>query len=90
MYDTPADIEKRIARMMAERTPAERLRMASSMFDAGKKLMTAGLLRENSTLNEAQLRARIFLRLYGDCFSHEEIERIMKRIPNMQLDGDFE
>lgn len=90
MYDTSPEIEERMARMIAEKTPAERLRMASSMFDAAKKLMIAGLLRENSTLNEAQLRARIFLRLYGDCFSKEEVKRIMEHIPNMQLDGDFE
>lgn len=84
MNDTPPEIEARITRMMAERTPAERLRMASGMFDTAKTLMRAGLLRENPTLNEAKIRARIFMRMYSDCFSAEEIERIMKRIPNMQ------
>ena len=74
--------------MMAERTPSERLRMASSMFNTARKLMRAGLLHENPSLNEAQLRARIFVRMYGDCFSREEIGKIMKSIPNMQLDTD--
>jgi len=86
MSDTSVDIEKRMSQMIAQRTPAERLKMASSMFDLGKKLMVAGLLRENNSLNEAQIRARIFLRLYGECYSQAEIERIVKRIPNMQLD----
>ena len=88
MRDTSPDIEARVARMMAERTPTERMRMAFSMFNTAKELITAGLLRENPSLNEAQLRARIFVRMYGDCFSREEIERIVKSIPNMQLDED--
>lgn len=88
MSDTSVDIEKRMLQMIARRTPSERLKMASSMFDLGKKLMVAGLLRENGSLNEAQLRARIFLRLYGDCYSQAEIEKIVKCIPNMQLDMD--
>lgn len=88
MNDTPRDVEMRMMQMFAQRTPAERLRMASSMFDAGKKLMEAGLRRENPSLNEAQLRTRIFIRLYGDCYSQEKIEKIVKHIPNMQLDED--
>ena len=86
MSDTSVDIEKRMSEMIARRTPVERLKMASSMFDLGKKLMVAGLQQEYGSLNEAQIRARIFLRLYGDCYSQAEIERIVKRIPNMQLD----
>ena len=88
LSDTTLDIEKRMSRMIARRTPVERLKMASSMFDSARKLMAAGLLRENGALNEAQLRTRIFLRLYGECYSQEEIERIVKCIPNMQLDTD--
>jgi hypothetical protein len=86
MDDTPPDIEKRMAAMMAARTPTERLRMASSMFDAGRELMKAGLLHELGPLNEAQLRAQMFMRMYSDCFTQSEIDRIMSTIPNMQLD----
>ena len=88
LSDTTLDIEKRMSRMIARRTPVERLKMASSMFDSARKLMAAGLLRENGSLDEAQLRTRIFLRLYGECYSQAEIERIVKCIPNMQLDTD--
>lgn len=84
MNDTPPDIEDRIARMMAERTPADRLRMASSMFDSAKTLMRAGLLREDASLTEPQIRARIFLRFYGESFSAPEIDRIIHHIPGMQ------
>jgi hypothetical protein len=75
-----------MARMMAEKSPQERLRMASSMFDAGRKLVEAGLRNENGDLTEAQMRARMFVRIYGEDFSEEEIKKIAGKIPNMQLE----
>lgn len=86
MKDTNPDIEQRISSMMAAKSPAERLRMASSMFETCKALMRAGLLRKNPALDEAGLRGQIFLRLYGDEFTESEIGRIIDRIPNMRLD----
>jgi|WetSurMetagenome_2_1015567.scaffolds.fasta_scaffold135792_3 hypothetical protein len=86
MNDTPLGIEIKIREMIALRTPAERLRMASGMFDAGKQLMIVGLRRENARLNEAQLRGRLFVRMYGDSFSPEEIKKIAAEIPHLQLD----
>ena len=88
MSDTSLNIEKRMAQMIALRTPLERLRMASSMFDMGRKLMKAGLQNENGLLNEAQLRTQMFLKLYGESFTNAEIKRIVNTIPNMQLDTD--
>jgi hypothetical protein len=84
--DTPLDIEKRMIGMIASKSPAERLRMASGMFDAGKKLVIAGLLMENSRLSEAQLRGRLLVRMYGDGFSREKLKTIAAGMPRMQLD----
>jgi hypothetical protein len=89
MYDTPPEIEERMIQLISRKTPTERLRMVSSMYDFAKKLVIAGLLLENKNLNEAQLRTRTFIRMYSDCFTREQIERIVKRIPNMQLDPDY-
>ena len=88
MSDTTPEMEKRFAAMMAAKSPAERLRMASSMFETGKALMRAGILRKNPALDEAGLRGQIFVRLYGDEFTESEISRIVERIPNMRLDTD--
>ncbi len=88
MNDTALSIEKRMVLMIASRTPVERLRMAASMFDSGKKLMKAGLQNENGLLNDAQLRTQMFLKLYGDSFTQAEIKQIVNTIPNMQLDMD--
>lgn len=85
MNDTTPEIEKRISAMMAAKTSAERLRMAGSMFDTGITLLRAGLKRQNPELSEGQLRAQVFLRLYGEDFSASEIKRIASRMPNMEL-----
>jgi len=62
--------------LFAERTPAERLRMASGMFDTGIALMKAGILDKQPDLTESELKIAIFRRLYYDCFSEEEMNRI--------------
>ena len=72
--------------MMAAKTPEERLKMASSMFDAGRKLVEAGLRDQYGQLSEAQMRARVFVRMYGEDFTEEEIKKIAGKIPNMRID----
>ena len=84
--DTPKEIEELMIRLMAQKTPVERLRMASSMFDTGRRLMIAGLRKEYGPLTEAQLRAKIFMRLYREDFSDAELKKIIKHLPDMQLD----
>ena len=80
MNDTPKSVTKRISEMLASRTSAERLKMASGMFESGKKLLRAGLLQENKNLTEMQLREKIFTRLYGEDFSNKEIHQIFRAI----------
>jgi hypothetical protein len=85
MTDTPMRMEKRYQEMILSRTPAERLKMASGMYDSGKKLVISGIQKEGRLLNASQLRAQLFLRMYGNDFSATEIEKIMSRIPDMEL-----
>jgi hypothetical protein len=73
--------------MIARKTPAERLRMASSMFESGKKLIVAGLAKEEPSLTGAQIRGRVFQRLYGDCFTLRKIREIASRLPEVELSG---
>lgn len=88
MRDTSPDIEQRFASMIAARSPAERLMMASSMFETGRSLLRIGLKRQNPAISEEQLRAQMFLRLYGDDFTKSEFSRIISSIPNMELNAD--
>lgn len=86
MHDTPTRIEQRYKEMLLSRSPAERLRMASRMYDTGRKLVIAGIQKESQQLSDSQLRRQFFLRLYGNSFPSADIERIMSKIPNIQLD----
>jgi hypothetical protein len=80
MTDTPVSIEKQMALMMARKTPVERLRMVSSMFDTGKALMIAGLRRHNPSMNNTQLRAAVFRRLYGKDLSRSRAEAVVRHL----------
>ena len=88
MDDTQATIEQRYKEMLLSRSPLERLKMASRMYDSGRKLVISGILKGRPHLDTSRLRAQLFLRMYGNDFTAAERERIIKKIPNMQLDTD--
>ena len=88
MDETPAKIEQRYKEMLLSKPPLERLKMASRMYDSGRKLVMSGILKDRPHLDASRLRAQLFLRMYGNDFTAKERERIIKKIPNMQLDTD--
>lgn len=85
MHDTSPEMEARMLEMMAKKTPEERLRMACSMLAAAKLLVRSGIIHEDPTLTEAQIRGRMFLRFYGDDFPEAEIKRIAAQMPEMEI-----
>jgi hypothetical protein len=78
MHDTSSQLTQRMAQMIAQKSPAQRLRMAADMYDMGKKLARAGITRANPHLNHRELKVRLFERLYGDDFSPEHYEKIVR------------
>ncbi len=86
MSDTPTQIQQRYKEMLMSRTPTERLRMVSRMYDSGRKLVIAGIQNGKQHLNASQLRGQLFLRMYGNDFSAADIKKIINKIPDMQLD----
>ena len=88
MSDTTTQIQQRYKEMIMSLTPTERLRMVSRMYDSGRKLVIAGIQNERQHLNSSQLRGQLFLRMYGSDFTAADRERIINRIPNMQLDEE--
>ncbi len=88
MNDTSAKIKQLYNEMLLSKSPLERLRMASRMYDSVKKLAISGLLKDRQHLNPSRLRGELFLRIYGNDFSVAERERIMEKLSNMQLDAD--
>ncbi len=79
MNDTSPEIQSILDSMMSSKTPKQRLKMVFSMFESSKKMIKASLENEKgSHLSEAELKTGIFLRLYSDLFSQDEIAKIFK------------
>ena len=62
MDDTPTKIKRRYNEMLLSKSPLERLRMASGMYDSAKKLATAGILKERQHLDRSRFRGELFLK----------------------------
>ena len=74
--------------MLLSKSPLERLRMTSRMYDSVKKLATSGLLKERQDIDPSRLRGELFLRIYGNDFSVTERKRIVEQIHNAQQNRD--
>lgn len=75
MRDSQDNIDQRLRAMVASKTPAERLRMASGMFDTARALILAGTGEKHG-----DVRGVLFNRLYAVDFSDNERGRILKHI----------
>ncbi len=84
MNDTDSDVQRRLDAMYAVLSPAERVKKTLGMFETAKELVRAGLLNQNPSMEEDEIKTRIFLRFYSDCFDREEIERITSSVPGMK------
>lgn len=62
MNDTTPEIEEKIHKMMMARSGAERVAMASAMFDAARRIILASLPGD---LSDEELKRRLFERIYG-------------------------
>jgi hypothetical protein len=80
MRDTSAEIDMKMIELFARQTPTQRLAKACDMFDCAKQLVIAGLMQAQGELSKSQLRAQVFLRLYGDCFAPQERELIARSV----------
>ena len=67
--------------MLLSKSPIERLRMVSRMYDSVKKLAISGILMERPHLELSRLPGELFLRIYGNDFSNTEKKQILKKIP---------
>ena len=88
MNDTPAKIRQLYNEMLLSKSPLERLRLVSRMYDSVQKLAISGILKERRNLDPPRLRRELFFRIYGNDFPSADRERIVKKIPNMQLGTD--
>lgn len=85
MNDTPKEVEDRYRKMLLSLPVLERLRMASRMHNSARRILIAGIKNELGDIGEARLRGELFRRMYGNDFTPEELEKIVSRMPNMEL-----
>ena len=80
MSDTHPDAAERYARALMSKSPAERLRMACSMFDAARILAEAHIRSRQPDITPRGLKRQLFLRFYGSDFTDDEKRRILESI----------
>jgi len=74
--DTSPEAAAQLDALMAQRSGSDRVRMACEMFDLARALAVAAIRAEEPTISDADLRVRLFERLYGGDFSEEKRARI--------------
>lgn len=81
MNDTPEAVETRYRAMLMALSGPERLAMGGRMHRTARALMRAGILAElGPDADEAEVRRRIFLRLYGDDLAEPHRSRALERV----------
>jgi hypothetical protein len=70
-------VDRKYRQMLMQRSGAERLRMAGSMFATARALAVASIRAKDPSVSASALRQALFLRFYGGDFSPEERERIV-------------
>ncbi|MBA2593561.1 MAG: hypothetical protein H0U97_15455 [Gammaproteobacteria bacterium] len=69
MTDTPPEIAAMVRRRLMARSGAERFIMGARMFDAARAMVLASLPAD---LSEAERKARLFQRFYGQPLPSDE------------------
>ena len=80
MKDTPDEVDLMYTRMLMEKSGKERLKMGFSMFDFVRQQVIASIKRDHPECDIGKLRKQLFLRFYGEDFSPEEREKILKEM----------
>lgn len=80
MNDTSPEIWAVMNALMSQKTPAERLKIGSSMHATSRHLITSAILKEDPKISESELKKALFLKFYQNDFSIEEKERILRAI----------
>lgn len=77
MNDTTARADVLMKRLMATKTPSERVEIACGMFETARELARAGIILQHGAEGEAHMRKYLFLRFYGEDFDEDKKRRIL-------------
>jgi hypothetical protein len=87
--DTSPEIEKQFIAMMMKRSGQERLKMGFSMFNLARKQALASIRRNKRTAGTEEIRKELFSRFYGQEFSPEDQEKILRQIERITEESKF-
>ena len=80
MNDTSPEMEQKFRELLASKTPEERLLMACSMGDSARYLVSCSIREKNPNISKADLMKELFIIYYGQEFSVQEREKILKSL----------
>jgi hypothetical protein len=87
MTDTPEYVRKLYRDMLLRLSSEERLRMGCRMFTTAVRLVRASFDDPSGTDNSGEMRARVFLRLYGHDFDPPTARRIAEHLKRTASGG---
>ena len=77
MRDTTHEMTVKMREMIQLKSPIERLKMGSSMYETSKRLITRAILENNPAISKAEFRREFFLKFYGNDFCDRDIKKIL-------------
>ena len=80
MTDTSETVARVVVERYREMTPAQRVRLTASMYDAAIVLARAGIREQFGDLPETEARAQLLWRLHGAELTETQINTIC-RVP---------
>ncbi len=84
MNDTNPLVESVFIEMIMKKSGQERMMMGFSMFEMARRQVVASVKMNNPDADIKDIRKEIFLRFYGQDFSPEEREKILRRLDYRQ------
>ena len=85
MRDTTREMTVKMREMIQLKSPIERLKMGSSMYETSKRLISRAILENNPTISKAEFRREFFLRFYGNDLGDGDREKVLS-----DLEGSVE
>ncbi len=79
MSDTPSDVTMLLDHRYRERTAADRVRMAASMFGTAVALARAGIQSQHTGATDREVRALLLRRLYADQLGEATLSELGRR-----------
>lgn len=77
MNDTAPDVDAAFTAMFGALSGSDRVRMTCGMFDAAKALAAANIRANHPGISTADLRVKLFERLYHGDFTPEALSRLV-------------